>query len=171
MNGFGLLNAVLSIALAVFIFGSVYFIKTDSKNKTLEQATPEFVSTKFSQTNLRTGPSLDYPIIYTYNQRHMPLKIIDTFTEWYQIEDIYGQKGWVYKNLVIVQKHAIVIDESSVYFSKNRSRTLAIIKPFNIVKILECSNDNICQIEFYVDQYNLNYKGYIVKSNLWGDTE
>lgn len=166
------LNVLLSVALFLFIIGSAYFIKIDSKNKQLDTITPNFISTKYSETNLRTGPNLEYPIIYTYNIRRMPLKVIDIYNDWYQIEDMHGQRGWIYKNLVNSQKNGIVLREAEVKISNNRlTKVIAIIKPYNIVKIISCNSlQNLCKIEFFVEERNINYKGWIPKSTLWGDT-
>lgn len=165
------LNVLLSVGLVIFIIGSAYFIKMDSQKKQKE-TTPSFISTKYAETNLRTGPNLDYPIIYTYNIRRMPLRVIDTYNEWYQIQDIYGQKGWVYKNLVTSAKNGVVIREAEVKISNNKlAKVIAIIKPYNIVKILSCNSlQNFCKIEFFVAERNINYKGWIPKSALWGNT-
>ncbi|MDR2007613.1 MAG: SH3 domain-containing protein [Alphaproteobacteria bacterium] len=166
-----LLNIGLSVALGIFIIASAYFIKMDSKNKIVEQKTPTFVSLKFAQTNLRTGPSTDYPIIYTYNQPQMPLKIMDSHEDWYQIMDIYGQKGWLYKNLVNTQRFAIVVAKSNIYLNTGKNKILAIIGEFNIVKILSCDTQlNLCKIEFSAGNNNAPFVGYINQDNLWGDT-
>lgn len=166
------LNVLLSVALALFIIGSAYFIKMDSKKKQVDNKSPNFISTRYSETNLRTGPSLDYPIIYTYNIRRMPLKVIDTYNEWYQIIDIYGQKGWVYKNLVTSQKNGVILKEVEVKISNNKlAKIIAIIKPYNIVKILSCNSlQHLCKVEFFVEEYNIYYTGWIPQSVLWGDT-
>lgn len=167
------LNVLLSVALVLFIIGSAYFIKMDSQKKQMEtNSSPDFISTKYAETNLRTGPSLDYPIIYTYNIRKMPLKVIDTYMEWYQIEDIFGQKGWVYKNLVSSTKNGIILKETEVKISNNKlAKVIAIIKPYNIVRILNCNSlQHLCKIEFFVEERNINYKGWIPQSALWGDT-
>ncbi|MCL2567764.1 MAG: SH3 domain-containing protein [Alphaproteobacteria bacterium] len=168
----GLLNVGLSVALGIFILGSAYFIKMDSKSKPISQI-PEFVSTKFTQTNLRTGPSLDYPIIYTYNQKQIPLKVIDIHEDWFQIKDIYGQQGWVYKNLVNSQKYGIVLGQSNVYLTSSQKKILAIIGEGNIIKIINCeSRLNLCKIEFSTAEYSSTpFIGWINKSNLWGNTE
>ncbi len=163
-------NILLSVALVIFIIGAGYFIKIDSKKKQVDKI-PAFINTKYSETNLRTGPSLDYPVIYTYKIRKMPLKVIDKYQEWYQITDIYGQTGWVYKNLITLQRNGIIIKEAQVNISNNKlSKVIAIIKPFNIVNIISChSLQNLCKIEFYVEKNNISYKGWISKYSLWGD--
>lgn len=167
-----IINILLSASLVIFIIGAGYFIKIESK-KNLPNKTPRFVSTKNYETNLRTGPNLDYPIIYTYHLKDMPLKVIDTYQEWYQIIDIYGQKGWVYKNLVVNQKNGVIIQEVEVKINNNKlSKIIAVIRPYNIIKIINCNSlQELCKIEFLVEGRNITYSGWIPKISIWGDTQ
>lgn len=53
-----------------------------------------------SQTaNLRSGPSTNYPKSWEV-YKYMPFKLIKRKGDWYHVQDLEGDKHWVYKKLV-----------------------------------------------------------------------
>jgi SH3-like domain-containing protein len=166
-----LFNIIASVVLACLIFGAVVFIKYTAQKK--ENITyPFFVSTKDEKTNLRSGPSLDYPVISVYNKPLIPLKVLEAYKEWYKVEDYNGKSGWVYKNIISKTKTAITIsDSTSVYIaSQTNSKILAEIKRNNALKILDCHKEpgKFCKIEIYYEKNNIKISGWVLKTNLWG---
>ena len=124
---------------------------------------PRFVSLKSNESNLRVGPSENYPIKLKYIQENLPLEIIDEYETWRQISDIEGNIGWVHNSLIKGDRYAIVVNPNNKenIYNYPEGRIKGIIKNNNIVKINKCF-ENWCLIK--INQYN----GWIVKKNLFG---
>src|SRR5688572_30955477 len=73
---------------------------------------PRFASLDSNQINLRAGPGTDYPILWVYQRRGLPVEIIGEFDTWRRIRDRDGAVGWVQQNLLSGKRGALVIDEA-----------------------------------------------------------
>ena len=73
---------------------------------------PRYVSFKSDESNLRVGPSKNYPIILVYNVANFPIKIIDEFEDWRKIIDFKDNIGWVHKSLIKAERYGVVVSES-----------------------------------------------------------
>ncbi len=126
----------------------------------------EYGFLKNNPSNLRVGPGKRFPIIWVYQQKNLPVKIIDTYPDWYKIEDKWGQTGWVAKQNISTQKKmAMTNDDGEVlmYKKANKKSPLnAILKGRFILTVKKCDRD-FCFVEIP------NYKGYILRQDLWGD--
>ena len=130
---------------------------------------PRFVSLKSDDSNLRIGPSTNYPIILKYNTQNYPVKIIDEHENWRKIYDINANEGWINKNLVKGERFAIIIpsktlDKNVKIFSKPKGKLIGTIGKLNIVKI------NICLIDWCKISYQ-KYNGWITKNDIWGSNQ
>ena len=126
---------------------------------------PRFVSLRFNNINTRIGPSLEYPLKYTYNYKFQPVKIINEYFDWYEIEDINKDTSWIYKNNLSAGRYVITIKASLLYEDEKFSDIVANIAKGSLFKLHDCK-DNLCKVETNFN--NTNYKGYIFKSDLWG---
>src|SRR6185295_13515380 len=73
---------------------------------------PRFASLDSSEANLRAGPGKDYPILWVYQRRGLPVEIIQEFDTWRRIRDRDGTVGWVQQNLLSGKRSALIIDEA-----------------------------------------------------------
>src|SRR4029453_16249428 len=73
---------------------------------------PRFASLDSKEVNLRAGPGKDYPILWVYQRRGLPVEIIQEFDTWRRIRDRDGTVGWVQQNLLSGRRTALVIDEA-----------------------------------------------------------
>ena len=125
---------------------------------------PRYVSLKSNESNLRIGPSTNYPIKITYNVANIPVEIIDEYKNWRKIIDYEKNIGWVHKSLLKGNRFAIVnppYAEGAQIYTKPKGNINGKIGKKNIVKV------NKCLIEWCYINFNKN-KGWIKKSNLWG---
>ncbi len=174
------INLILSIVLVIFICISGYFIKTQATTNIFKEDTfPEFYSTKYALTNSRTGPSTNYPIRIVYKIKNMPVKALQKHNEWLEIEDVFGNIGWIKNSLLLKKKTALIITENAKVYLKNNnnSKIIAYVKKVSIVFVKSCSEDtNLCKvtIEIPFAQNNTKYpkiiSGWISLSDLWGGT-
>lgn len=61
---------------------------------------PRWVSLKFGEVNARSGPGDDYPAVWTYEVRRLPVVVIEETREWRKICDPDGQSAWVHKRTI-----------------------------------------------------------------------
>lgn len=64
---------------------------------------------------MRTGPGRNFPADWLYKRPGLPVKVVKTYTvahsEWRQIEDPDGTRGWVQANLLSDQRTALVTSQ------------------------------------------------------------
>ena len=125
---------------------------------------PRFVSLKASDSNLRIGPSENYPIKLKYIVANTPIEIIDEYKDWRKINDYEGNEGWLHKSLIKGKRFAIVntpYQEGLQVLNKPKGKNIGKIGKRNILEIDTCLK-NWCKIK-----YKKN-KGWVNKINLWG---
>jgi len=125
---------------------------------------PRFVSLKSNDVNLRVGPSINYPIKIKYIQKNFPVEVVDEYDVWRQIQDIYGNVGWIHKSLLKGDRYGLIISDAkndALIFNYPQGYQIGIIGNKNIVEINKCL-EKWCLIKLK------NNKGWIEKKILWG---
>ncbi len=92
---------------------------------------PRFASLDSSEVNLRAGPGKDYPILWVYQRKGLPVEIIQEFDTWRRIRDRDGTVGWVQQNLLSGKRGALVIDEARTLRTDptGGAKAVAILQP------------------------------------------
>tara|TARA_B100001964_G_scaffold35543_1_gene38116 strand:+ start:84 stop:668 length:585 start_codon:yes stop_codon:yes gene_type:complete len=154
--------------LKMFIICLILINTSFASAKTLGNETglkiPRFVSLKSDNSNLRIGPSENYPVKIKYIVANMPVEIIDEYKNWRKIIDYEENEGWIHKNLIKGKRFAIVntpYENGLQVFNKPKGSNIGKIGKKNILEIKTCLI-NWCKIE-----YKKN-KGWVNKLNLWG---
>ena len=125
---------------------------------------PRFVSLKSDNSNLRVGPSENYPIKLKYIVANIPVEIIDEYKNWRKIIDYEENEGWIHKSLIKGKRFAIVntpYENSLQVFNKPKGSNIGKIGKRNILEVKTCLM-NWCKIK-----YGKN-TGWVNKLNLWG---
>ena len=125
---------------------------------------PRFVSTKSNESNVRTGPSMGYPIDFILQQK-VPLKILDEHKDWREIEDWEGETGWIHKALLTGKLQAIIIIPVANIYAKPSTNSPIIAKANKHV-ILPITDCRITWCEITIP--SINTQGYIQKTDFWG---
>jgi len=152
------------IFFVFFIFNIGY--ASDKGSETLLDI-PRYVSLKSNDSNLRVGPSKNYPILLKYIVNNLPLKIIDEYENWREIIDIENNTGWIHKSLLKGERFGIIINKSkSEIFIHNiiDGKIIGNIEKGNIVHLSRCSLD-WCLIK------EDNFRGWVEKNYIWGVKE
>ena len=125
---------------------------------------PRFVSLKSDNSNLRVGPSKNYPIKLRYIVANTPVEIIDEYQDWRKINDYEGNEGWLHKSLIKGKRFAIVnppYQEGLQVFNNPKGNNIGKIGKKNILEVKTCLM-HWCKIK-----YGKN-TGWVNKLNLWG---
>lgn len=125
---------------------------------------PRFASLDSGEVNLRAGPGTDYPILWVYQRKGLPVEIIQEFDTWRRIRDRDGTVGWVQQNLLSGKRGALVIDEARTLRTDptGGAKAVAILQPGVVAKIAQCGTDNWCRMEVK------GYKGWLRRDDFWG---
>ena len=121
-------------------------------------------SLKYKKTYLRTGPSKENKVLWTYKKKGLPLRIMRKRSDWYYVEMADKEKGWVNSSQVSTKRTIIVIAEGLIPLRENpstNSRIIAKVEKNAIGDLLKCERV-ICEIDFY------DVIGFVKKEFLWG---
>ena len=72
---------------------------------------PYWASLSSPEVNMRVGPSEQYRIDWVYRREGLPVKVVRLQQGWRLIEEPDGTRGWVFNQLLSLQRTAIVIGE------------------------------------------------------------
>src|SRR6056297_510066 len=98
-----------NITFLLTLFYCINFANAIEIGKVSGKPLPRFASLKSSEVNLRKGPNVKYPIVWTYKRKGYPMKIIAEFENWRKLKDKNGDSGWVHINLLSNSRKAVVI--------------------------------------------------------------
>jgi SH3-like domain-containing protein len=122
-----------------------------------------FASLRNGETNVRLGPSLDYPIKFVYKLQHTPIKIVGEYDNWYKIKDKDNEEGWINKNLVVKKRHLIVIDGTQIVYKNDDLESNPIFRvEKNVILEYKKCKDKWCKVEVN------NKVGWVQKEVVWG---
>ena len=114
-------------------------------------------------TNLRQGPSFDYPVKIFYKKKYLPVLVLDVSDNFRKIKDHENNTGWIHVSQLSKKKAAITVDDQVIIFKNSIifSKPLAVLEKGRLCLISKC-DENFCKIK------TGEYKGWVRKQSLWG---
>lgn len=70
--------------------------------------TPYWASIASGEAMTRTGPGRNYPGVWLYKRRDLPVKVIQVYESWRKIEDPDGEQGWMLVTLMSGTRTAMI---------------------------------------------------------------
>ncbi|MDE1172331.1 MAG: SH3 domain-containing protein [Parvibaculaceae bacterium] len=129
---------------------------------------PRYVSLKSNKINVRRGPGDDYPVVWTFTRKGMPVQVTGEYSLWRRIQDADGDSGWVYHSMLSGDRTATILpvpgstDPRPIYASPDpQAKLVAVAEPGVVADIKGCEGQ-WCRIEAS------GYEGYIPRSQIWG---
>ena len=125
----------------------------------------KFLSLKKDKVNVRYGPGFDFPVKFIYNKKNLPIKQIDKKENFRRIIDHKKNSGWIHVSQ-LKKVNSVIVIEDKIMFKKPSifSKPIAKISKGRLLVIQKCE-DKWCKVE------TEDFKGWINKDNLWGDTK
>jgi SH3-like domain-containing protein len=125
----------------------------------------KFLSLKKNITNVRYGPSLDYPIKYIYRKVNLPVKQIDKKGNWRRVVFLDNNSGWIHWSQ-LKPSNSFIIKEKKILFKKssNFSEPLAKLEKGRLLVIKKCEKE-WCSVT--TDKYT----GWVKIRNIWGSAK
>lgn len=138
---------------------------------------PRFVALKSAETNLRKGPNIRYPIVWTYKKRGYPMEIVAEFENWRKLKDQDGEEGWVHVNLVTGTRNVVInsnkyheelpeygeLENELVLFRYPDEHSFPMMRAeLGVLANIKSCDPDWCKIKV------ADTTGWVRKDNLWG---
>lgn len=126
------------------------------------QPVPRYASLRFDEVNGRAGPSMDYPIRWTYARAGLPVIVIRESKDWRMIRDPMGDEVWVNTSQLASQRTAITMEAGVVH--RDPRADAAAIARFGagaVVSLGDCGN-LWCRVDAE------GRKGWVKRAQVWG---
>lgn len=123
-----------------------------------------YASIKATEANIRTGPSVRYPIKWLYQRKNWPIEVVATFEGWRKVRDKDNEIGWIHESLLTRKRHVIIQSNEPQELYKIPIKTADVIlfaEDGVIAELISCKSD-WCKIEVAGE------KGWVEASRLWG---
>ena len=131
----------------------------------LLNAEEKFLSLKKNKTNVRYGPSLNYPIKYIYRKANLPVKQIDKKENWRRVIFLDNNSGWIHWSQLKLTNSIIIIEEKILFKRpSNFSEPFARLEKGRLLIIKKCEDD-------WCNVITDDYSGWIKIKNVWGSTK
>lgn len=124
---------------------------------------PRFVSIAHTKANMRTGPSMNYPIKWVYQRKGYPLKVTDEYGPWRKVVEKDGTTGWMHVQVLSGKRTALINRRTRSLFKKPITTSpVTLIAEAGVIAVLDKCQDNWCLVE--ID----GTEGWILKNQLYG---
>lgn len=130
-----------------------------------QQKVPYWASIEEAEARMRTGPSVEFPVIWVYKRQNLPVKVVAVHSVWRKVEDHEGDQGWMHVRLLSPKRTAVVIGSGIGALREAPVESARIawrVEPGVVGLIDECEK-GWCRFE------NAGRSGYIEDGRLWGE--
>ena len=125
---------------------------------------PYWASIASGQAMTRTGPGKNYPGVWLYQRRDLPVRVVKKHESWRLIQDPDGAQGWMLVTLLSDRRTAIVKpgEPRPVRTQPNAGAKVRYLLEHGVVgRVSKCSG-GWCRIQIAKGQ------GYIRTADIWG---
>ncbi|MGN6589807.1 MAG: SH3 domain-containing protein [Sphingomicrobium sp.] len=129
-----------------------------------EKQPPYWASIASGQAMTRTGPGQNYPGVWLYQRRDLPVRVIKKYDNWRLIQDPDGAQGWMLVRLLSDKRTAIIKPGQPRAIRVGPYDTAKVgynAEPGVVGQISKCG-DGWCRIEVG------NRRGYVRIADIWG---
>ena len=129
-----------------------------------ERQPPYWASIASGEAMMRTGPGKNYPGVWLYKRRDLPIRVVRTYPNWRMIEDPDGTRGWMLVSLLSDRRTAIVKpgEPRPIRERADPSSRVAYLAEAGAVGRIEQCDGGWCRITFG------KREGHIRVSDVWG---
>ena len=149
------IRGVLALALIVAVAAPAF---------AQDKQPPYWASIASGEAMTRTGPGKNYPGVWLYKRRDLPVRVVKKYEHWRLIEDPDGARGWMLVTLLSDQRTAVVKkgDPRPVRTEANEGARMRYLAQAGVVgRINKCSG-GWCRIVIG------KRDGFIRTSDVWG---
>jgi SH3-like domain-containing protein len=132
-----------------------------------EKQPPYWASIASGQAMTRTGPGRNYPGVWLYQRRDLPVRVVKKYQTWRLIQDPDGAQGWMLVTLLSDRRTAVVKpgEARPVRSGRSDSADIRYLAQPGVVGRIEKCRDGWCRFTAG------KREGYIRMADLWGVSE
>ena len=125
---------------------------------------PYWASIASGQAMTRAGPGKNYPGVWLYQRRDLPIRVVKKYENWRMIEDSEGTRGWMLVSLLSDRRTAIVKpgDPRPIHASADGASRVRYNAEPGVVGRIEKCREGWCHVAIG------KREGYIRTSDIWG---
>ncbi len=129
-----------------------------------ERKPPYWASIASGEAMMRTGPGRNYPGIWLYKRRDLPIRVVQVYPNWRKIEDSEGQQGWMLVTLLSDRRTGIVRPGSprDLHTRPDAASPVRYRAEPGVVGRLEKCDGDWCRIKIG------KRSGWIAQGDIWG---
>ena len=129
-----------------------------------DKTPPYWASIASGEAMMRTGPGRNYPGIWLYKRRDLPVRVVKIYPNWRMIEDPDGTRGWMLVTLLSDQRTAIVKpgEPRSIHQEPDDTSRVRYRAEHGVVGRIEQCRAGWCRIKVG------KREGYIRTTDIWG---
>ena len=152
-------NVIIKYLISFVIISS--FFSTIAYSENIQS---DWLSLKYDKTYLRTGPSKQHKVLWTYKKTGLPIKKLNKKGDWLEVKMPDQESGWINDSQISEKRRVIIISNKLVNIYKRDNLNSKVIAKagINIIGDLISCKNSFCKINFYKTE------GYIRKKNIWG---
>ena len=128
---------------------------------------PYWASIASGQAMTHTGPGRNYPNVWLYQRRDLPVRVVKKYENWRLIQDPDGAQGWMLVTMLSDRRTAIVKSGGPrpIRVGANESAKIRYNAENGVVGRISHCDGSWCRIEIG------SRRGYIRTSDIWGVSE
>ena len=129
-----------------------------------DKTPPYWASIASGEAMMRTGPGKNYPGVWLYKRRDLPIRVVKIYPNWRLIEDPDGTRGWMLVTLLSDRRTAIVKtgQPRPIHLEPSEASKVRYRAEPGVVGRIEKCRDGWCHIAIG------KRDGYIRMSDIWG---
>jgi len=129
-----------------------------------EKQPPYWASIASGQAMTRTGPGKNYPGVWLYQRRDLPVRVVKKYEHWRLIQDPDGTQGWMLVSLLSDRRTAIVRpgEPRPLRTGPNDGATVRYTVEHGVVGRIDKCSAGWCRLAVG------KRDGYIRTTDLWG---
>jgi len=130
-----------------------------------EKQPPYWASIASGEAMTHTGPGRNYPGVWLYQRRDLPVRVVKKYDTWRLIQDPDGAQGWMLVRMLSDRRTAVVKPGQARPIRvkpDDSAKAHYLAAPGVVGHISKCKGNGWCRIEIG------KRDGYIRTSDLWG---
>ena len=129
-----------------------------------DRRTPYWASLKSGQAMMRSGPGENYPGIWLYQRRGLPMRVLRRHENWRLVEDSEGTRGWMLFRLLTEQRTVLIkgTEPRPVHVKADESSRVRYLAEPGVVGRIDNCGEGWCNIKFGARE------GQIRVADIWG---
>lgn len=145
-------------------FGALLALAVATPAAAQEKQPPYWASIASGQAMTHTGPGRNYPNVWLYQRRDLPVRVVKKYQNWRLVEDPDGAQGWMLVSMLSDRRTAIVKagEPRPIRSGPDAGAGVQYQAEQGVVGRVSKCNQGWCRIEIG------SRKGYIRTSDVWG---